>query len=60
MDAVKIDKSFVMDMRSDPDAETIVHSTVEMVHNIGLEVVAEGTENRALWEQLAAFGTDVA
>lgn len=60
IDAVKIDKSFVLGMETDRDSAIIVRSTIEMVHNIGLEVVAEGTANRALWERLADFGSDVA
>lgn len=60
IDAVKIDKSFVLGMQTDRDSAIIVRSTIEMIHNIGLEVVAEGAANRVLWDQLAGFGTDVA
>ncbi|HJV26623.1 MAG TPA: EAL domain-containing protein [Aromatoleum sp.] len=60
IDAVKIDKSFVLGMQADPDAAIIVRSTIDMVHNIGLEVVAEGTETQSIWDELAAFHTDVA
>jgi diguanylate cyclase (GGDEF)-like protein len=60
IDAVKIDKSFVLGMQSDTDSGIIVRSTIEMAHHIGLEVVAEGTENRSLWDQLTGFGADVA
>jgi EAL domain-containing protein (putative c-di-GMP-specific phosphodiesterase class I) len=58
--AVKIDKSFVMGMMTDPDSAVIVDSTIGMVHNIGLEVVAEGTASLPLWERLASLGADVA
>ncbi|WP_231874401.1 bifunctional diguanylate cyclase/phosphodiesterase [Azoarcus sp. KH32C] len=60
IDAVKIDKSFVLGMQADPDAWTIVKSTIDMVHNIGLEVVAEGTETQLIWDSLATLHTDVA
>lgn len=60
IDAVKIDKSFVLAMPNDPDSGVIVRSTIEMVHNIGLEVVAEGTESQLIWNQLAGLGADVA
>jgi len=58
--AVKIDKSFVMAMPNDHDSGVIVRSTIDMVHNIGLKVVAEGTENQFIWRQLADLGADVA
>lgn len=58
--AMKIDKSFVLNMERDPDSQIIVHSTIDLGHNIGLEVVAEGTENSGLWQQLEALGSDVA
>jgi EAL domain-containing protein (putative c-di-GMP-specific phosphodiesterase class I) len=60
IDAVKIDKSFVLGMQTDTDSGIIVRSTIEMAHHIRLEVVAEGTENRSLWDQLLGFGADVA
>jgi len=49
IDALKIDKSFVLSMPNDPDSGLIVRSTIEMAHNSGLEVVAEGTESRQIW-----------
>jgi PAS domain S-box-containing protein len=42
---LKIDKSFVMNMPSDPRDQAIVASTVHMAHSLGLSVVAEGVEN---------------
>jgi EAL domain-containing protein (putative c-di-GMP-specific phosphodiesterase class I) len=56
---VKIDKSFVIAMPNDRDSEVIVRSTIEMVHNIGLTVVAEGTESQVVCRQLEALGADV-
>ena len=60
VDAIKIDQSFVRAMLSDDDTRTIVRSTIEMAHNIGLEVVAEGVESEAIWDQLLALGADFA
>lgn len=60
IDAIKIDQSFVRAMLSDDDTRTIVRSTVEMAHSIGLEVVAEGVESEALWNQLRSLEVDVA
>jgi diguanylate cyclase (GGDEF)-like protein len=42
LDVLKIDKSFVMTMMDDDDSAAIVRSTIDLAHNLGLEVVAEG------------------
>ncbi|WP_227368460.1 EAL domain-containing protein [Halomonas sp. M20] len=57
---LKIDKSFVMHMHQQPNDEVIVRSTVEMGHNLGLELVAEGVENIVTLKRLAALGCDYA
>ena len=58
--AIKIDRSFVMTMDSDASKATIVQSTVELGHNLGLEVVAEGVESVDSLERLASLGCDYA
>jgi len=55
---LKIDKSFVMSMESDTDDTKIVRSTIDLGHNMGLRVVAEGIESEAIWRQLAKLGCD--
>jgi len=60
VDWIKIDQSFVMPMTESRDSASIVRSTIEMGHNLGLRVVAEGVESQAQWDQLAAWGCDVA
>lgn len=57
---IKIDRSFVMDMASDHDDETIVRTIVDMSHNLGLKVVAEGVEDDGTWKKLVAIGCDTA
>lgn len=42
---LKIDKSFVQKLKDDEDDQTIVRSTIELAHNMGLTVVAEGIED---------------
>ena len=58
VDELKIDKSFVMNMEHDADDAAIVRSTIDLAHNMGLRVVAEGIESVAVWNLLAAMGCD--
>ncbi len=58
VDELKIDRSFVMAMESDADDAKIVRSTIDLAHNLGLSVVAEGIENAAVYAQLAALACD--
>ncbi len=60
VDAIKIDQSFVRNMTVSDDSAKIVHSTIELAHNLELAVVAEGVESEPLLERLAALGCDVA
>ncbi len=55
---IKIDKSFVIDMISDENDLSIVRSIIELGHNLGLKVVAEGVESKAILDSLAALGCD--
>jgi predicted signal transduction protein with EAL and GGDEF domain len=56
---LKIDKSFVMGMARDASDNVIVRSTIELAHNMGLVVVAEGVEDEATLERLRALGCDM-
>ena len=60
VDELKIDKSFVMNMENDIGDTKIVRSTIDLGHNMGLRVVAEGVESEAVWRLLAALGCDQA
>ena len=60
VDQVKIDKSFVINMASDENDAAIVRSTVDLGHNLGLRVVAEGVEEQEAWDKLLAVGCDLA
>ncbi len=57
---LKIDQSFVERMLVDPQDEVIVRSTVDLGHNLGLVVVAEGVESLDVLDQLREMGCDVA
>ena len=56
---LKIDKSFVMEMDRNLDDATIVRSTIELAHNLGLRVVAEGVERQEIWQPLKELGCDI-
>jgi len=60
VDELKIDKSFVMNMEHDADDAKIVKSTIDLGHNLGLRVVAEGLETLAVWNLLKQMGCDQA
>jgi len=55
---LKIDQSFIKGMVENKDDEVIVHSTIELAHNLGLHVVAEGVETRQTYDLLVEMGCD--
>lgn len=57
IDEVKIDRTFVSDLLDD---DTIVRSVIDLGHNLGLHVVAEGVENGPTMECLRELGCDSA
>ena len=57
---IKLDRSFVRDMRTDRNDYMIVRSTIELAHDLGLRVIAEGVEDRATLDLLAELGCDLA
>lgn len=60
IDEIKIDRAFVMAMIDDPDNALIVTSVIDLGHNLGLTMVAEGVETANALTALAGFGCDVA
>jgi EAL domain-containing protein (putative c-di-GMP-specific phosphodiesterase class I) len=58
LDAVKIDRSFVQRFLNDAGTATIVRAAIDLSHALGLEVVAEGVEDRAMLNRLAHMGCD--
>jgi diguanylate cyclase (GGDEF)-like protein/PAS domain S-box-containing protein len=58
IDELKIDRSFVGSMVTDESDLTIVRSTIDLSHNLGLDVVAEGVEDGATLARLAELGCD--
>jgi EAL domain-containing protein (putative c-di-GMP-specific phosphodiesterase class I) len=55
---IKIDKSFVQNIETDRDNSVIVKSIIDLGHNLGMKVVAEGVETGTAKKMLAAFQCD--
>ncbi len=55
---LKIDKSFVLDLATNREDEILVRSAIDLGHNLGLKVTAEGVEDEKTMELLKSFGCD--
>jgi len=60
VDELKIDKSFVIGLDSDQSNDAIVRSTIDLAHNLGLKVVAEGIETEYVYNLLKQYNCDMA
>ena len=60
VDTIKIDQSFVKDLIHSENDATIVRSTINLAHNLGLKVIAEGVESKETYYKLAAMDCDAA
>ena len=58
VDELKIDRSFVTNLHVGSDEAMIVRSTIDLAHNLGFDVVAEGVEDGTVLEMLAGYGCD--
>jgi EAL domain len=58
IDEIKIDRSFVTDLATDSSDRAIVRSNIGLSHDLGLSVVAEGVETRAVLDALQVLGCD--
>ena len=57
---LKIDQSFIKDMIDNFDDQIIVKSIIDLAHNLGLSVVAEGVETQEVLDSLNKLGCDIA
>ncbi len=60
VDEIKVDKSFVINMETDKNNAMIVRSVIELAHNLGLKVTAEGVESKEVMDRLVSLGCDQA
>jgi diguanylate cyclase (GGDEF)-like protein/PAS domain S-box-containing protein len=58
IDTLKIDRTFVRDIESDPEDVAIIQAVVAMGHSLELQVTAEGVESRGQLQALAKLGCD--
>ena len=56
---LKIDKSFIFDINQKPSAETIVKASINIAHDLGMKVVAEGIESVESEDTLTQLGCDI-
>jgi EAL domain-containing protein (putative c-di-GMP-specific phosphodiesterase class I) len=59
IDELKIDKSFILGLISDPRAQAIVRSTIELARALGLTLVAEGIETEEVLRSLQGLGAEI-
>ncbi|PQO88547.1 hypothetical protein C5614_30250 [Massilia phosphatilytica] len=60
VDVIKIDHGFTTTMLTDKRAAAIVKATIDLAHDLGMAVVAEGTSSRGIWDALVGYGCDEA
>ncbi len=58
VEEIKIDKSFVMNVTTNESDAIIVLSTIDLAHNLGLGVIAEGVDSQEVWKMLNGLGCD--
>ncbi|MGO4784892.1 putative bifunctional diguanylate cyclase/phosphodiesterase [Cryobacterium sp. W22_MBD10_FK3] len=58
IDELKLDRSFVLPMADDARAASLVASTIDLAHSLGLRMVAEGVESGVAYDELARYGCD--
>ena len=57
---MKIDRSFIFGIADDPNKAAVVRAALDLGHNLRLEVVAEGVEDKRTWDLLFVLGCDIA
>ncbi len=58
VDELKLDRAFVTPLADDARAASLVRSTIDLAHALGLRMVAEGVEDQTTWDELVRYGCD--
>ncbi|HDH50732.1 MAG TPA: EAL domain-containing protein, partial [Nitrospirae bacterium] len=58
VDEIKIDKTFISNILVDNNDAIIVRTIVELAHNLGIQVIAEGVESEGVCDMLKDMGCD--
>ena len=58
IDELKLDRAFVKPLADDARAASLVRSTIDLSHSLGLRMVAEGVEDQTTWDELVRYGCD--
>jgi diguanylate cyclase (GGDEF)-like protein len=58
LDKLKIDRSFVTDLLTSPEAAAVVHGIISLAHSLRIKVIAEGVETAEQMQLLGSFGCD--
>ena len=58
IDALKIDKTFIRDLENDRNGQLIVAAIINLVHDLGIQVIAEGVETKEASQILAQKNCD--
>jgi len=56
---IKIDRSFIQGIAKGNHGTAIVRSVIDLAHNLGLKIIAEGVEDKQTWEALETLGCDI-
>lgn len=59
-DTLKIDQTFIHDMTTSESSAIIVRAVIQLAHNLGMQVIAEGVENQETYDRLCTLGCDAA
>jgi len=57
---LKIDRSFIMDIMSSENDAIIVKATINLAHNLGFQITAEGVESKEIMAKIKDYGCDMA
>lgn len=58
VDRIKVDRSFVTDIDSNPEQQKVTRAMIDLAHSLGVKALAEGVETKGEWTKLTELGCD--